>query len=266
MRETQVLNEKKELEIKMKEKAKAGELKVVNGSSQAQSDKKKRRWDQAQTNENIDKQSDSESKWHEATTPKVVTAKDMETPLHRVWDPTPGHAEPGATTPPDYSVSETPKALKSSTRRRWDETPKTERNTGETPHASGWAETPKVDRMDDDAVIISKQAILSKQESAKKRSRWDETPVGAQTPSGLQTPSFTPNASTITPSHSSFNGSMFDMTPSGATPAGIKAMHLQTPLPQQMIPMTPEQIQAHTRLNYQYQDSLLKSLWLIQLL
>jgi splicing factor 3B subunit 1 len=251
MRETQVLNEKKELEYKLKEKAKAGELKVVNQTTAA-SEKKKRRWDQAQTNENVEKRGDdSEAKWHEAATPKVVTAKDMETPMHRVWDPTPGHAEPGATTPPDYStLSETPK-VKSATRRRWDETPKTERNTGETPHASGWAETPKVERMDDDSVVISKQASLNKQQqqdstsAAKKRSRWDETPIGVQTPSGSQTPSFTPNASTITPSHSSINGSsMFDMTPSGATPAGIKAMNLQTPLPQQMIPMTPEQIQA----------------------
>jgi hypothetical protein len=221
MRETQILNEKKELELKMKEKAKAGELKVVNASagSAAQQEKKKRRWDQAQTNENIEKRDDSDQKWHEATTPKVITAKDIETPMHRVWDPTPGHAESGATTPPDYTVSDTPK-VKSVNRRRWDETPKTERNTGETPHASGWAETPKVDRMDDDSVVISKQAAISKQESAKKRSRWDETPVGAQTPSGLQTPSYTPNASTMTPSHSSINGSLFDMTPSGATPSG----------------------------------------------
>ena len=103
MRETQILNEKKELELKMKEKAKAGELKVVNASagSAAQQEKKKRRWDQAQTNENIEKRDDSDQKWHEATTPKVITAKDIETPMHRVWDPTPGHAESGATTPPD---------------------------------------------------------------------------------------------------------------------------------------------------------------------
>ena len=112
----------------------------------------------------------------------------METPMHtKVWDPTPGHAEPGATTPPDLSMSETPKTKSGgSVRRRWDETPKTERGA-ETSHSS-WAETPKVDRLDDDSVRV-KQAMLSKDSSAasKKRSRWDETPVGA-TPSGQMTP------------------------------------------------------------------------------
>jgi splicing factor 3B subunit 1 len=102
--------------------------------------------------------------------------------------------------------------------------------------------------------MISKQALLSKESSAaaKKRSRWDETPVGA-TPSGAQTPSFTPNANSITPSH---GGSMYgDMTPvggqvsytpGGQTPAGMKAMNLQTPMihMQQFVPQTPEQIQA----------------------
>ena len=182
----------------------------------------------------------------------ALSAKDMETPMHtRVWDPTPGHAEPGATTPPDLTpgnLSETPK-VKSGTasRRRWDETPKTERTGTETPHASGWAETPRVDRHDDDSAYASKQPSLNNSASkeavsAKKRSRWDETPVG-QTPSGQMTPSFTPNANSITPSH---GGSMYgDMTPSGATPAGIKAMNLQTPMVSHgMVPQTPEQIQA----------------------
>jgi splicing factor 3B subunit 1 len=58
------------------------------------------------------------------------------------------------------------------------------------------------------------------------------------------TPSFTPSANLITPSHSS--DLMYgDMTPMGATPAGIKAMNLQTPLPVHLaVPQTPEQIQA----------------------
>lgn len=259
MRETQVLNDKKELEYKLKEKARAGELKAVsNGTSNGAPEKKKRRWDQTQapvvTNENENKT----ETWHEATTPHALhglSAKDMETPMHnRIWDPTPGHAEPGATTPPDLTpgVGETPRAKSgTATRRRWDETPKTERTGAETPHSS-WAETPKVDRLDDDSVMISKQALLSKDSSAaaKKRSRWDETPVGA-TPNAQMTPSFTPNANSITPSH---GGSVYgDMTPSGvgftpggATPAGVKAMNLQTPMVHaaQMIPQTPEQIQA----------------------
>lgn len=78
-------------------------------------EKKKRRWDQTQApavaNEN--KEQAAEAGWHEATTPHALsnlTAKDMETPMHtRVWDPTPGHAEPGATTPPDLHMSETPR-------------------------------------------------------------------------------------------------------------------------------------------------------------
>ena len=83
--------------------------------------------------------------------------------------------------------------------------------------------------------------------ASKKRSRWDETPMGSQTPS-QQTPSFTPNAATLTPSHmgsitpSSTMHYAPDFTPSMNTPAGIKAMHLQTPAPS--IPMTPEQMQA----------------------
>lgn len=268
MRETQVMNEKKELEMKIKEKAKAGELKVVqptNGSSAAAeaAARKKRRWDQIQdggANENqstvaakkpTDQNDDTGSKWNEGR--NQVSAKDMETPLHRVWDPTPGHAEPGATTPPDleHGFSETPRVKSGSAagRRRWDETPKTERGS-ETPAVSGWAETPKVERLEDDSVVISKQAYLNASAAAaaaasgsKKRSRWDETPVGGATPSaatGDMTPSFTPNANTMTPSNASMYG---DMTPSGATPAGLKAAYLVTPSVN-LVPMTPEQMHA----------------------
>lgn len=237
MRETQVLNEKKELEYKIKEKAKAGELKVVSQTPTDTSGKKKRRWDQ--TNTSAESTSASSTTWHEAETPRnLPSAKEMETPMNRIWDATPGHAESGAVTPPDISgISETPKVkAPSSTRRRWDETPKTERTGAETPHASGWAETPKVDRLEDDSVVISKQAIVNLS-AGKKRSRWDETPVGVQVPSGSVTPSYTPSAASMTPSYG-------DMTPSLNTPAGIKAMNLQTPVVG-AIPMTPEQMQAY---------------------
>jgi splicing factor 3B subunit 1 len=207
MRETQVLNEKKELEMKLREKAKAGELKIINQEPV----KKKRRWDMA-TPTNLELQ-------HEAQTPVTLTAKDMETPVNRqVWEPTPGHAEPGAVTPPDMSqMSETPRVK---VRRRWDETPKTEREA-ETPGGSGWAETPKVERLEDDSVVVAKAQIQT-----KKRSRWDETP------SGMQTPSMTPSQAD------------YMMTPSMTTPVGVKAMNLQTPTVAQMVPMTPEQMQA----------------------
>jgi splicing factor 3B subunit 1 len=86
----------------------------------------------------------------------------------RAWEPTPGHAEPGATTPPDLraaALAETPRAKAAAaaaagSRRRWDETPKTERTGAETPHSS-WAETPRVDRMEEEAVVISKQVGTS---------------------------------------------------------------------------------------------------------
>ncbi|CAF0869746.1 unnamed protein product [Brachionus calyciflorus] len=220
VRENQVMREKQELEYKLKEKAKAGDLKPVQTEEPT---KKKRRWDQTANAENIE-------------TPKVLTTKDMETPMHQIWEPTPARAESGAITPPDISsLSETPK-VKTSTRRRWDETPKIEQGA-ETPHISGWAETPKVDRLADEAAAQLKMA--------KKRSRWDETPVGVQ-PVGSVTPSYTPSTATMTPVYGGYG----DMTPSMATPAGIKAMNLQTPVAS-MIPMTPEQMQ-----NFRYEREI----------
>ena len=139
MNEVQVINEKMELERVLKEKAKAGDLKVVHSSASgdaaaaAAAAKKKRRWDQT-VNEIVDTS--------DAITPRVLSglsAKDAETPAHtRIWDPTPGHAESGALTPPDLTpgagFSETPRVKSGTTaagsRRRWDETPKTERNGG----------------------------------------------------------------------------------------------------------------------------------------
>lgn len=270
MSEIQVMNEKRELEYKLREKAKAGELKAVsgggagqNGSSgtAASAGQKKRRWDQAGATTTASENGD---KWHEAATPKQlpVSAKDMETPMNRIWDATPGHAESGATTPPDITpglTGETPRVKSGGAagtgRRRWDETPKTERQTGETPHISGWAETPHIDRADDDisGAVISKSAALNANAAsaaaaaaaaAKKKSRWDETPstsVAPQTPS-QQTPSFTPSGASqisMTPTYGGAGG----FTPSGATPAGMHAMNLQTPMVS-MVPMTPEQMQA----------------------
>jgi splicing factor 3B subunit 1 len=100
----------------------------------------------------------------------------------------------------------------------------------ETPHNSGWAETPKVDRLDDD-VKPTKAQILAAAQSAKKRSRWDETPIAE---AGQMAAQMTPIMHTPT---------YPDITPSGATPSGIRAMNMATPLPSQ-VPMTPEQMQA----------------------
>lgn len=233
MRETQVMKEKQELENKMREKAKAGELKAIEQHLEQPAAKKKRRWDQP-TNENV-----------QLGGQVLSNIKDMETPMHQIWEATPVRSEPGAVTPPDLSaMAETPKRISgnNSTRRRWDETPKTERSSTETPHLSGWAETPKVDRLAEHDFLSGGQKA-SAAAAAKKRSRWDETPVGTVQP---MTPSYsmTPNGSMMTPVY----GSADMFTPSMTTPAGINAMNLQTPLVSAAaaaaIPMTPEQMQA----------------------
>jgi splicing factor 3B subunit 1 len=111
----------------------------------------------------------------------------------------------------------------------------------ETPHNSGWAETPKVDRLDDDDMKPSHAqlaAAAAAAQAAKKRSRWDETPTVDATQmmaSGTGAVQMTPNMQ-MTPSYP-------DITPSGATPSGVRAMNMTTPLPSQ-VPMTPEQMQA----------------------
>ena len=228
IRETQVLNEKKELEMKLREKAKAGELKVVEQEDDS-APKKKRRWDQATPT--IESQQQQQQ--------QQISFKDMETPMNRqIWDATPAAGESGAKTPPDLSsFSETPRVKTATSRRRWDETPKTEREATETPAISGWAETPKVERMTDDATVtISKQPVMIE---TRKRSRWDETPLTQTVTAAQMTPSFTPSASSAGMMTPSYGGA----TPSMTTPAGMSAMNLQTPVITSFVPMTPEQIQ-----------------------
>jgi splicing factor 3B subunit 1 len=240
IRETQILNEKKELEMKLREKAKAGELKVIDSSDDS-APKKKRRWDQAAPGAVANDQNDQIS--------AHLAAKDMETPMNRqIWDATPAAGESGAQTPPDLSsFSETPRVNKAGTanRRRWDETPKTERDTfgSETPAISGWAETPKVERNADvdSSHTIQKQAVMN-EAASRKRSRWDETPLvtasSVTQTAGQMTPSYTPSSSgMMTPTYA---GGMTSMN----TPAGMNAMNLQTPVMTSFVPMTPEQMQA----------------------
>ena len=130
----------------MVEKAKSGDLHVVNGSSgdassqkvqQSAQEKKKRRWDQA-SDDTPAKKSKSSTAWEGAETPSNTRwdetpgrPKGSETPgatpgqSTRMWDATPGHATPGAVTP----GRETPghQGTPSARRNRWDETPRTER-------------------------------------------------------------------------------------------------------------------------------------------
>ena len=70
---------------------------------------------------------------------------------------------------------------------------------------------------------------------SKRKSRWDETPLQAPHVS-MMTPSTPAGMSMMTPS-------MTPMTPSAATPMGLKAMAMATPSPGQLL-MTPEAVHA----------------------
>jgi len=128
------------LRQQMQEKAKAGELHSVNGSSASDAQKqagKRRRWDQAaDTGASAAKKKSSwdaaestaptpsNSRWDE--TPGRPKGSDTPgaTPSSRQWDATPGHATPGAATP---GRDGTPGHQASARKNRWDETPKADR-------------------------------------------------------------------------------------------------------------------------------------------
>lgn len=129
-------------EKQIKEKAKAGELRVVNGgdaqkqAAAAAAEKKKRRWDQAAEDSGGKKakttwesaETPSNTRWDETPGRKTGAETPGATPGQstRMWDATPGHLTPGATTP--GRDTGTPGHQASSARRnRWDETPRTER-------------------------------------------------------------------------------------------------------------------------------------------
>ncbi|XP_052767577.1 splicing factor 3B subunit 1-like isoform X1 [Mya arenaria] len=278
LREKELAQQEKGLKDQMREKAKAGDLKVVNGSSAAKPSEKKRRWDQpAGGDEPLKKRAStwdqaetggtpSHGKWDETPGKTKGSATPGATPgaSTRMWDSTPGHATPGAVTP----GRETPgqqQATPSARRNRWDETPRASDTPSHmTPggHQAGWAETPKTDRGGGDLIEDTPTPATN-----KRRSRWDETP-GAHTPSqmtpGHMTPSMTPGGHTpggMTPSGmsgmttpgggtpSGFTpGGMTPggFTPSGSTPTGAKAMAMATPTPGHLMSMTPEQLQAFT--------------------
>jgi splicing factor 3B subunit 1 len=131
----------------MSEKAKSGDLKVVNGAKESDSKpSKRRRWDQAAEDTPTEKKKKSSSSWEavESATPSQNRwdetpgrAKGSETPgatpgaSTRMWETTPGHATPGAVTPGrgDTPGHATPghQGTPSARRNRWDETPRTER-------------------------------------------------------------------------------------------------------------------------------------------
>lgn len=134
----------------MREKAKDGTLKAVNGSgssgpAQAPATKR-RRWDQTADDTPAKQAKKSSSSWDaaEAATPSNTRWDETpgrkpsgaETPTAtpgqstRMWDATPGHATPGAMTPGrDTPGHTTPghQGTPSARKNRWDETPKTDR-------------------------------------------------------------------------------------------------------------------------------------------
>ncbi|XP_067649690.1 splicing factor 3B subunit 1-like isoform X2 [Haliotis asinina] len=266
MTELQLGKEQAGLRQQMHEKAKAGELRAVNGAGGDAGHKqptKRKRWDQSSAQEDAPTKKKTSS-WDaaEAVTPSNSRwdetpgrAKGEQTPgatpgqSTRQWDSTPGHATPGATTP----GRDTPghQATPSARRNRWDETPKTERDTPG--HGSGWAETPRTDRGGD---LIETTPTPG---ASKRRSRWDETPgatPGGMTPNmtpGGMTPTMTPGGHTpnmtpggMTPGQTPGGHTPGGFTPSGATPTGQKAMAMATPTPGHLMSMTPEQLQAYT--------------------
>ncbi|XP_073068647.1 splicing factor 3B subunit 1-like isoform X2 [Manis javanica] len=230
MREQHLTKEEREIRQQLAEKAKAGELKVVNGAAASQPpSKRKRRWDQTadQTPGATPKKLSS---WDQAETPGHTPslrwdetpgrAKGSETPGatpgSKIWDPTPSHTPAGAATPgrgdtPGHATPGHGGATSSARKNKWEETPKTERDTPG--HGSGWAETPRTDRGGDS---IGETPTPG---ASKRKSRWDETPASQM---GGSTPVLTP----------------------GKTPIGTPAMNMATPTPGHIMSMTPEQLQA----------------------
>nr|DBA20135.1 TPA: hypothetical protein GDO54_015860 [Pyxicephalus adspersus] len=220
MKEKQLRKEQHEIYQQMAEKAKSGDLKVVNGSSASAasqpSSKRKRRWDQTadQTPGSTPKKLSS---WDQAETPGHTPSLRWDetpgrskgnetpgaTPGSKIWDPTPSHTPAGAATPgrgdtPGHATPGHGGATSSARKNRWDETPKTERDTPG--HGSGWAETPRTDRGGES---IGETPTPG---ASKRKSRWDETPASQM---GGSTPVLTP----------------------GKTPIGTPAMNMATPTP-----------------------------------
>uniref|UniRef100_A0A8C5G6N1 Splicing factor 3B subunit 1 domain-containing protein n=1 Tax=Gouania willdenowi TaxID=441366 RepID=A0A8C5G6N1_GOUWI len=219
MMEQNLSKEEREIRLQLVEKAKAGDLKAVNGSAAAQAAaKRKRRWDQTtpgHTPGHTPAHTPSNSRWDETPGRPKGSETPGATPSSRMWDPTPSHTPAGAATPgrdtPGHATPGHGGATGSVRKNRWDETPKTER---ETPgHGSGWAETPRTDRGEESVGETPTPG------ASKRKSRWDETPASQM---GSSTPLLTP----------------------GKTPIGTPAMNMATPTPGHLMSMTPEQLQA----------------------
>ncbi|CAJ0582767.1 unnamed protein product, partial [Mesorhabditis spiculigera] len=226
MKEQQYLEDKQKLDREMKDKMKAGELRVVEPAQ------KKARWDDNTPSKNEVLGAASTTPAQSGTAPRkrldiTSLAADAATPQVQRWDETPAHANATDATPSAKSWDATPGAQTPSAgtarRNRWDETPSRDNNdSGMTP--SWGMETPSHGIKIEDTPSAS-----------VRRSRWDMTPAatpqyGSSTLNGSATPSFTPKMEGgATPSM---------LTPGGSTPVGAAAMAMKTPAAPMM--MTPD--------------------------
>ncbi|KAM9804690.1 LOW QUALITY PROTEIN: splicing factor 3B subunit 1 [Neosynchiropus ocellatus] len=268
MMEQNLSKEEREIRLQMVEKAKAGELKAVNGSAASQAAaKRKRRWDQTadQTPSNATPkklsswdQADSNAEVRHsifALTKKKKTLQivlrvcvlffSVQTPGHTPahtpsnsrWDETPGRPK----------GSETPGATPST--RMWDPTPSHTPAGAATPgrdtpgHATPghggapgsvrknrWDETPKTER-----------------ETPGHGSGWAETPRtdrGDESVGETPTPGASKRKSRWDETPASQMGSSTPLLTPGKTPIGTPAMNLSTPATGHLVNMTPEQLQA----------------------
>ncbi|KAG5851662.1 hypothetical protein ANANG_G00054000 [Anguilla anguilla] len=255
MREQHLTKEEKEIRQQLAEKAKAGELKVVNGSAASQAAaaaaaaKRKRRWDQTadqtptsgtptsgtpkkvsswdqadasvETPGHTPGHTPSNSRWDETPGRAKGSETPGATPSTRMWEPTPSHTPPGAPPRAAGTRPATPRPA-----------------TGEPPPACArTAGTRRPRRSEVRHLAVrdpghgSGWAETPRTDrgdesvgetppgASKRKSRWDETPASQM---GSSTPLLTP----------------------GKTPIGTPAMNMATPTPGHLMSMTPEQLQA----------------------
>jgi splicing factor 3B subunit 1 len=197
MMHQQLNKDKRAFQLQIIEKAKAGELRPVNGATANSAAQKRRRWDQTTTESETETPSATKTqRWDEAPTPGTsVTPGRVATPSASVrhqwgetpgrpsdpsatpgisggssvrqWAETPAHVGSGSATPGHAGGGNTPSVR----RNRWDETPGTERKGpqlgSETPGGYyGWAETPRADRTPGTTGTVSHTPVHPSSDSA----------------------------------------------------------------------------------------------------
>ncbi|KAK2108658.1 Splicing factor 3B subunit 1 [Saguinus oedipus] len=234
MREQHLTKEEREIRQQLAEKAKAGELKVVNGAAASQPpSKRKRRWDQTAdqtpgaTPKKLSSWDQAEegfgSSIHQVVQREVRLLEQRQAQKYGILhlathqrellllDEAIHQAMPHQAMEAQLPVLVKTDGMKPPKQR---EVLLVEYGCVDTPgHGSGWAETPRTDRGGDS---IGETPTPG---ASKRKSRWDETPASQM---GGSTPVLTP----------------------GKTPIGTPAMNMATPTPGHIMSMTPEQLQA----------------------